>query len=130
MPQNGIGQSPLSATFGLKGRIVACILLFLNAGISWAQGIEWPEGKKAAVVLTYDDALESQLVHAAPALEKHGFRGTFFLDEHRVEPANFHRWADVAKKGHELGNHSLFHPGHSSYAFIKDSGYAIDEYTP
>ena len=41
--------------------------------------IHWPEGKKAAVILTYDDGLKSQLQIVIPQLEKHNFRGTFFL---------------------------------------------------
>ena len=39
----------------------------------------WPEGRKAAVSLAYDDALDSQLDHAIPALDRHGLKGTFYL---------------------------------------------------
>src|SRR5258705_3115561 len=41
----------------------------------------WPPGKKAAVSLTYDDALTSQLDNAAPALAGHHLRATFFITE-------------------------------------------------
>ena len=70
--------------------------------------IRWPEGKIAAVALTYDDALGSQLQYAVPQLGAAGFKGTFFLDGD-ISPADMRRWRDVQRAGHELGNHSLFH---------------------
>lgn len=71
--------------------------------------ISWPEGKVCAIVLTYDDALQSQLNHAIPQLDQFGLKGTFFLS------GNFHqaaipRWREAAANGHELGNHTIFHP--------------------
>src|SRR5690606_39633949 len=39
----------------------------------------WPEGRKAAVSLAYDDALDSQLDIAIPALDRYGFKGSFYL---------------------------------------------------
>jgi peptidoglycan/xylan/chitin deacetylase (PgdA/CDA1 family) len=109
--------------------MIFLLLLAALCSSPCAVATSWPAGKKAAVVLTYDDGLSSQLDNAIPALDRHGFKATFFLDG-RVQPADFTRWAAVARAGHELGNHSVFHPGHSSYAFIKATGYAIDEYTP
>jgi peptidoglycan/xylan/chitin deacetylase (PgdA/CDA1 family) len=70
----------------------------------------WPGGQKAAVSLGYDDALDSQLDNAIPALDRHGLKGTFY-----VVPANpplqlrMDDWRAAARNGHELGNHSLFH---------------------
>ena len=70
----------------------------------------WPDGRKAAVNLGYDDALDSQLDNAIPALDRHGLKGTFY-----VVPANpplqlrMDDWRAAARNGHELGNHSLFH---------------------
>lgn len=67
----------------------------------------WPNGAKAAIVLTYDDALTSQLDNAVPALDAAGFKGTFFLAN--VKLADVPRWREAAGKGHELGNHTIFH---------------------
>ena len=76
-----------------------------------AQALEtWPNGARAAISLAYDDALDSQLDHALPALERHGLKGTFYLT--LSNPSVRQRMADwraVARKGHELGNHTLFH---------------------
>ena len=88
-----------------------------EAALAWAWA--WPHGARAAVSLAYDDALDSQLDHAIPALDKYGLKGSFYLQlsnpavERRVAD-----WRRAARHGHELGNHSLFHqcsraaPGH------------------
>jgi peptidoglycan/xylan/chitin deacetylase (PgdA/CDA1 family) len=80
---------------------------------------QWPHGARAAVSLAYDDALDSQLDHAIPTLDKYGLKGSFYLQ--LSNPAVDRRmaaWRAAARHGHELGNHSLFHqcsrsaPGH------------------
>lgn len=68
-------------------------------------------GKKAAVVLTYDDALEVHLDNAIPALDSYGLKGSFYLSA--AFPGSKNRlsdWRRAATKGHELGNHTLYHP--------------------
>ena len=91
---------------------------------------KWPDGKRAAVCLTYDDGLDCHLDIAAPALEEFGFRGTFYctgysfsLDE-RVD-----EWRALAAAGHELGNHTLFHPCHGDkFDWVKPE-YDLNKYT-
>jgi peptidoglycan/xylan/chitin deacetylase (PgdA/CDA1 family) len=68
----------------------------------------WPKGAKAAVSLSYDDSVPVHHLHVAPLLEQHGLRGTFYLSMWNLESPE--AWKGVAAKGHELGNHSLFHP--------------------
>lgn len=76
-----------------------------------AQGFAWPEGRKAAVSLAYDDGLPSQLEHAVPALERHGLKATFYLSPgQNPQPQQIQTWRALARSGHELGNHTLFHP--------------------
>lgn len=87
----------------------------------------WPGGAKAAVVLTYDDALPSQLDHAVPALDAAGLKGTFFLANVRAQDVA--RWRAVARDGHELGNHTIFHPCRAT-AFPADPRYTTEAYTP
>lgn len=70
----------------------------------------WPNQARAAVSLAYDDALDSQLDNAVPALNRHGLKASFYLtlssDTVRKRLA---AWRTVAAQGHELGNHTLFH---------------------
>lgn len=70
--------------------------------------MDWPNGARAAVVLTYDDAASSQLDHAIPALDAAGLKGSFFLSN--VREQDVERWRAAAAAGHELGNHTLDHP--------------------
>ncbi|RZA01221.1 MAG: polysaccharide deacetylase [Moraxellaceae bacterium] len=75
-----------------------------------AQAFKWPKGQRAAVSLSYDDALDSQLDHAIPTLNKYGLKGTFYLQlSSPVIDKRLPEWRAAAAKGHELGNHSLFH---------------------
>ncbi len=75
-----------------------------------AQKVQLPKGKKAAIVLTYDDGLHSQLEHVVPVLDKYKMKGTFFLWAGMVQQEDIPAWRKVIKKGHELGNHSIYHP--------------------
>jgi len=71
----------------------------------------WPNGARAAVNLAYDDALDSQLDHAIPALNRYGFKGSFYLTlASDTVRQRLDDWRAVAANGHELGNHTLFHP--------------------
>jgi peptidoglycan/xylan/chitin deacetylase (PgdA/CDA1 family) len=88
--------------------IVGLWMALLLAAAPLRAQITWPEGRTAAVALTYDDALASQLQFAVPQLAEAGFKGTFFLDGD-ITPAQMLRWREVQHAGHELGNHSLFH---------------------
>lgn len=69
----------------------------------------WPEGKTGAVSLTYDDGLDSQLDLAVPALDRFGFKATFFLTFDNIR-RRLDDWAALAKQGHELANHTVTHP--------------------
>lgn len=102
---------PPARPLGLGARRLLAVVLWAAALPAGAAGpFAWPDGTRAAVSLAYDDALPSQLDHALPALDRHGLKATFYLplssDTVRTRLAD---WRDVAAKGHELGNHTLFH---------------------
>lgn len=62
-----------------------------------------------AVSLTYDDGLPSHLDVAAPALERRGLRGTFYVTwENIVDRVG--EWEAMPARGHELGAHTVHHP--------------------
>ncbi len=68
-------------------------------------------GKKAAVVLTYDDAINQHLDNALPVLNELNLKATFYLTAFSEASKNrIEEWRNVAKQGHELGNHTLYHP--------------------
>ena len=79
------------------------------------QRVIWPEGRKIAVSLSYDDALNSQLDKALPALDKHKLKASFYvLANSEVMNARMQEWKAAAQNGHELGNHSVYHPCRAS----------------
>ena len=79
------------------------------------------------MVLTYDDALSSQLDHVVPVLDAEGFKGTFFLAN--VKLTDVQRWRAVAGEGHELANHTIFHAC-AAAQFPADPRYTTETYTP
>ncbi|RZK10276.1 MAG: chitooligosaccharide deacetylase [Flavobacterium sp.] len=88
-----------------------CLLLVIN-GLGHAQNNSrnW-NGKKCAVVLTYDDALNVHLDKVIPALNAVGLKGTFYVVASAPVVANrLEEWRKAAKNGHELGNHTFNHP--------------------
>jgi hypothetical protein len=116
-------------------RILSLLLSFVFLSEMAAQtdsqkAIQWPEGKKAAVCLTYDDGLDCHLDVAVPALDRHGFKGTFYCTgfskslNRRVKD-----WRAISANGHELGNHTLFHPCHGEgFDWVKPE-YDLNNYT-
>lgn len=100
-------------------------MLFTSPAI--AGKFEWPAGKTAAIVLTYDDSLASHLDIAAPQLEAAGFRGSFFLNG-TFASVLLPRWRALAEKGHELGNHTIFHPCPAG-SFKMDPQFETERYT-
>jgi peptidoglycan/xylan/chitin deacetylase (PgdA/CDA1 family) len=92
------------------------------------ESFSWPHGALAAVSLTYDDALTSQLDNAAPALARHGLLATFFITGSsptlEAAPAAFRQ---LIKAGHELGSHTIHHPCDRALGFPK-RGFALQDY--
>jgi len=70
----------------------------------------WPGECLAAVCLTFDDGVPSQLKRAVPMLNDADLQATFYLNPRgddfleKLAP-----WRDVAKAGHEIGNHTIGH---------------------
>ena len=108
---------------GMKYILLLSGLFALSSAL--AQPLVWPHHKKAVIVLTYDDALLSQLNNAAPQLKKAGFKATFFLTSD-IDSSTIPRWRSLAKQGFELANHTLYHPCSST----EDVTVTSDHYTP
>jgi peptidoglycan-N-acetylglucosamine deacetylase len=98
--------------------------LFSGFGVM-AQPVDWPHHTKSAIVLTYDDALKSQLDTAVPQLRKAGLKATFFLTSD-LDYMTLPRWRQLAREGFELGNHTLFHPCMNG----EDNPVSSGSYTP
>ena len=95
----------------MKKRLCIYLFFFPMALLTHAQkGTTW-NSKNCAVVLTYDDGLLVHLKNALPALDSLRLRATFYIaDYSRSLDTNISKWRNAAITGHELGNHTLYHP--------------------
>lgn len=83
---------------------VCCIKSYSQVSNPW-------NGKKCAVVLTYDDALNQQLDNAVPVLDSLGLKATFYITAFSTSmQTRMNEWKKLPLKGYELGNHTLYHP--------------------
>ena len=69
----------------------------------------WPDGKRGAVSLSFDDARPSQVDAGLLILDAHGVRATFYLSLPFI-PQRLPAWRAAAARGHEMGNHTATHP--------------------
>jgi peptidoglycan-N-acetylglucosamine deacetylase len=100
--------------------LVALILLEAMGSLSAAQQTasntkievaRWPQDRHAAISLTFDDAMNSQLDVVGPILRNHHLTATFFVSTGRdVWRNRKEEWRRLAEEGNELGNHTVNHP--------------------
>jgi len=70
----------------------------------------WKNDAHSAFALTFDDGRMNHAQVVAPLIEKHGFKGTFFLSGIENYHSNRVRlFRELVVKGHEIGNHGLEH---------------------
>jgi peptidoglycan-N-acetylglucosamine deacetylase len=92
--------------FFLSAALYICSL----HGIAQTNSRVWAS-KKCAVVLTYDDAIAQHLDNALPVLDSLGLKATFYITAFSdAVQQRLNDWKQLAANGHELGNHTLYHP--------------------
>lgn len=87
---------------------------------------KWPDGKKAAISLTFDDARQSQPDRGFAIFDAYGMKATFFVSRSGIE-ARLERWKEAVANGHEIANHTLNHPCTGNYPFARRK--ALEDYT-
>jgi peptidoglycan/xylan/chitin deacetylase (PgdA/CDA1 family) len=114
----------------MKKELLTTLAIFLSLSIFAQSGLPW-QGKKCAVVLTYDDAIDQQLDNAVPVLDSLGLKATFYITAFSSSiQSRMNEWRKLAENGHELGNHTLFHPcfGGPDRSWVKPE-YDLRNYT-
>jgi peptidoglycan/xylan/chitin deacetylase (PgdA/CDA1 family) len=91
------------------------------------RSINWPEGKKVAISLTFDDARLSQVDAGIPALDEYGVKATFYLNPAPMLE-RLDGWRRAVASGHEIGNHSTTHPCSGNYAWVA-KGNELENFT-
>ena len=121
----------------MKNSICVCILnclliVIISLGPAEAlaqqayQNFRWPEGKKAALSLSFDDARASQVLGGTAFLDKHQVKATFFVVPETMEP-HLNAWKQAVVNGHEIGNHTTTHPCSGNYLWSRHK--AIENYS-
>ncbi len=86
----------------------------------------WPDGKRAAVSVTFDDARLTQADVGLPILNRFGVKGTFYVSFQVLEQ-RLAQYREAVANGHEIGNHSLTHPCSGNFDFARNN--ALEDYT-
>jgi peptidoglycan/xylan/chitin deacetylase (PgdA/CDA1 family) len=107
----------------MKKLLIVLLISFVFISNTIAQTATTWNGKQCAVVLTYDDGLNVDLTHVIPALDSVGLKGTFYISDYFDGlNAQIFQWRKAAAEGHELGNHTVWHPcegGRPGREFVK-----------
>ncbi len=70
----------------------------------------WPTNCRGAISLTFDDGHPTHLAKVLPILAEYDLRATFYLNPRGDDwLANLAPWREVARAGHEVGNHTISH---------------------
>ena len=122
--------------------VVCCFAIVFSTGCSQSNpqskdlpalenrgDFRWPEGKRAAISLTFDDARHTQITNGIPLMDEYDVKATFYVSLKRLDQ-EVDAWKAAAANGHEIGNHTLTHPCSGNFGFIDDDraleGYTLD----
>ena len=91
-----------------------------------AKPFQWPNGKRGAVSLSFDDARLSQIDTGLALLNREHVKATFFVQAENIG-RRLDGWKQAVADGHEIGNHSNTHPCTGNYAFSRNN--ALENYS-
>jgi len=86
----------------------------------------WPDGKKAALSLSFDDARHSQVDVGIPFLNKLKAKATFYVLSSNYTQ-RLEAWKAALAAGHEIAHHTKAHPCTANFGFAKNK--ALEDYT-
>ena len=98
----------------------------LSFGQQGNHPFQWPDGKKIAISLSFDDARASQVLVGTSLLDEFGIKATFFVVPSAVKE-HLAGWQKAVTSGHEIGNHSLTHPCSGNFSWSRDN--ALENYS-
>lgn len=86
----------------------------------------WPDGKKAAISLSFDDARNSHPTVGKELFRELDLKATFYVVPAAVQ-LHLDGWKEIVADGHEIGNHTIAHPCTGNFPWSKDK--ALENYT-
>ncbi len=87
----------------------------------------WPDGKRAALSLSFDDARLSQPDEGIPLLDRYGVKATFYVQPGPLDQ-RLEAWKKAVADGQEIGNHSVSHPCTGNFVWSRRNaleGYSL-----
>lgn len=131
----GSGSSRYSdgvTTNELAKYLMAALAAMLAAPVLFAADtsparVRWPEGKRVALSLSFDDARSSQVDTGVPLFDRYGAKVTFYVNPKNMAP-RLEAWKAAAAKGYEIGNHTQNHPCTGNFGWARQ--HALEEFTP
>ena len=109
------------------------VVSFFILSIAFAAGLtaqvpsfEWPDGKKLAISLSFDDARASHATIAKDLFRELDLDVTFYVVPSGMED-NLEGWKEVVADGHEIGNHTIHHPCTGNFAWSRHK--ALEQYS-
>jgi len=120
-----------TSTGNMKKILIVSLINLIFIVNATAQSSQPWNGKKCAVVLTYDDAINEHLDNAIPVLDSLSLKATFYVTAFSQSmQTRLNDWKKLATKGYELGNHTLYHPciGGKGREWVKPE-YDMNNYT-
>ncbi|EOZ96347.1 polysaccharide deacetylase [Indibacter alkaliphilus LW1] len=98
--------------------LLPCVLFGQEKGDT--QILKWPNGKKAAVSLTYDDGTLNQFHVALPIMESLGMKGTFYINTGEI-PSSKYRAKFLGRQPEEILKESQSVPTDENNLFERAS---------
>jgi hypothetical protein len=96
--------------------------------LAWSQvkNFSWPDGKKAAISLTFDDARQSHPDIGTQLFRELDVDVTYYVLPGPVRD-RLQDWKEIVEEGHEIGNHTIYHPCTGNFPWSRDK--ALEHYT-
>lgn len=103
-----------------------CVSTFQSLAQDKILPFPWPEGKKMAISLTFDDARMTNPKEGTDLMDRYNAKATFFIVPSNVEK-DLANWKKATASGHEMGNHSIHHPCSGNFTWSRER--ALETYT-
>ena len=106
--------------------LLCSVLLCLPNQLLGQEDSGWPNGAKAAVSLTFDDARFSHPEVGLELFKELDVDVTFYVVPSAVQ-LRHEGWKEIVAEGHEIGNHTMLHPCTGNFPWSRNK--ALEDYS-